>query len=97
MVDRELKFYDISISSKKHKLTYDPIPQMTYKCSFIPISIHLARHKISKLLIASLAGDNFHFEVVIVDRYCPNAKLGGGSFGEKLLSVKVSARLGSIT
>jgi hypothetical protein len=54
---------------------------MTYKCGAICTSLYIARHKVSKLLIAALAFENFTFEVVIVDRYCPNANLGGGSFG----------------
>ena len=97
MVDKELKFFDVSITSKKHELTFDPVKQMTLKCAFIPISVQLSRQKISKLLIASLAGENFHLEVIIVDRHCPNSKLGGGAFGEKLLSVKLNSRFGSIT
>jgi hypothetical protein len=70
---------------------------MTYKSSFICTSLYLSRHKVSKLLIAALAGENFTFEVVIVDSHCPNANFGGGAFGQKLLSVKSSHILGSIT
>jgi hypothetical protein len=67
---------------------------MTYKCSSICTSLYLSRHKVSKLLIASLACENSTFEVVIVDRHCPDAKYGGGAFGQKLLSVKAN---GSVT
>ena len=81
MVHKEIKFYEVSVSSKHNKLHYEELPQMTYKCSFICTSLHIARHKVSKLLIAALAGDNFTYEVVIVDRYCPNANFGGGAFG----------------
>jgi hypothetical protein len=54
---------------------------MTYKSTYICTSLYLSRHKVTKLLIAALACENFTYEVVIVDRHCPNANFGGGAFG----------------
>lgn len=89
MIHKELKFYLLQVSPKTNTFDPTPLPDMTYHTSHICTSLQLSRHKVSNLLIASLACDNSTFEVVIVDRHCPDAKYGGGAFGQKLLSVRV--------
>lgn len=54
------------------------------------------RHKVSGLLIGCLAGED-RFEVVIIDNKCLKADVGGGRFGDVLLSQSVESGMGSIT
>jgi hypothetical protein len=58
---------------------------MRYVAKFIVRNIWIERHKVTKLLIACLAGESM-FEVIIIDPICPDADVGGGKFGAILFS-----------
>jgi len=66
MIDRELKFYRISVNEKagQHQYSreapvkYEYIPEMKYMSKFIMRNMWIERHKVTRLLIACLAGEN---------------------------------------
>jgi|LauGreDrversion4_2_1035121.scaffolds.fasta_scaffold598708_1 hypothetical protein len=69
---------------------------MRYVSRFIVRNIWIERHKVTRLLIACMAGENT-FDVVIIDPHCPDAEVGGGKFGDNLFSQNFKKRYGSIT
>jgi hypothetical protein len=93
MIDRELKFYRVLVNekagqhqySKEPPVKYEYLPEMHYVARFIIRNIWVERHKVTRLLIACLAGEN-QFDVVIIDPNCPDADVGGGAFGNNIFS-----------
>jgi hypothetical protein len=69
---------------------------MKYRTKFIIRDMWIERHKVTRLLVACLSGEN-QFEVVIIDDYCPDADVGGGAFGDSLFSQTFPKYYGSIT
>jgi len=104
MIDREIKFFRVSRNEKagQHQYSretpvrYEYIPEMKYVSKFVVRNIWVERHKVTRLLIACLAGES-HFQVIIVDPHCPDAEVGGGAFGDNLFSQSFKRSYGSIT
>ena len=77
-------------------MKYEYIPEMKYISKFIVRNLWIERHKVTRLLIACLAGEN-QFDVIIIDTHCPDADFGGGAFGNSLFSQTFKKSYGSIT
>ena len=66
MIDKELKFYRVLVNekagqhqySKEPPVKYEYLPKMLYVARFIVRNIWIERHKVTRLLIACLAGEN---------------------------------------
>jgi hypothetical protein len=92
MVNRQIKLYRLGEvkNARGGELLVDANPRKI-ECSFIPTSISVERHKVSKLLIACLGGDA-QIEVVVIDENCPHEKIGGAGFGSVIFTAKLSKR-----
>lgn len=91
MVDKEIKFYQPGLN-RSGRVILTEMHRRAYQTPFICTSMHLERHKVSKLLIGCFAGDN-QFDIVIIDSKSPHAHIGIGTFGQTIFSETLVRRV----
>jgi hypothetical protein len=56
MIDKEVKFY--RVNKEEETVSHKYIPEMRYKAKFVVRELWIERHKVTRLLIACLAGEH---------------------------------------